>query len=92
MHRETNVSMSSCMKQAWDLKDLADTLRHGLKHIKYVKKDGTVRIALATLNVGGGEERAEAFKRTPSPKVFTYWDIERCDFRCFRCENFVEAW
>lgn len=92
MHRETSATMSACMKQAWVLNDLADFLRGHNLHIKYLKKDGTIRVALATLNVRGGVEKAEAFRRTPSPKVFTYWDIERGDFRCFKCENFITAW
>jgi hypothetical protein len=90
MHRETRKSMSACMRRAWELVRLADDLhRPGVVHITYRKKDGSIRKALATLNVGPGAFVNSAFRRAESPKVFTYWDLERCEFRSFRCENLM---
>jgi hypothetical protein len=88
MHRETRASMAVCMRKAWTLVGLAEALhKSGVHTIIYRKKDGTTRRALATLNIGAGMQ--SAFRRAESPKVFTYWDIERCDFRCFKCENLI---
>jgi len=88
MHRETRKSMSACMTRAWELVRLTEALSGRLAvNIVYRKKDGSIRKALATLNIGPGVSFGT--RRTPSPKVFTYWDIECCDFRCFKCENLI---
>ena len=88
MHRETGYSMGACIRKAWELVALGKALhRKGVTTIIYKKKDGSTRKALATLNVGPGV--FSAFRHEESPKVFTYWDIERCDFRCFKCENLI---
>ena len=90
MHRETRASISACMRRAWELVRLGKALHgNGLVTIVYKKKDGSIRKALATLNIGPGARSAMAFTRNESPKVFTYWDIEKCDFRCFKCENLL---
>ena len=80
--------MSACMREAWDLSRLSDAMRRGVVHLVYRKKDGTIRKALATLNVGSGAFVAGS-SRKESPKVVTYWDLERCDWRCFKCENLL---
>ena len=88
MHRETGKSMAACVRRAWELVRLSKVLHgKGTTTIVYKKKDGTIRKALATLNVGPG--LGSAFHRAESPKVFTYYDLERCDFRCFKCENLI---
>lgn len=90
MHRETRASLSACMRRAWELVRLGIALHgKGTVTIVYRKKDGSIRKALATLNIGPGAQSAFATRRNESPKVFTYWDIERCDFRCFKCENLI---
>ena len=91
MHRATRKSLSVCMTRAWELVRLTDALdRPGVVRIVYRKKDGSIRKALATLNVGSGVFSQSAFARRPSPKVFTYWDIEKCDWRCCNCENLID--
>lgn len=91
MHRETRKSMAACMRRAWELVKLTEALHENGRpvHIVYRKKDGSIRKALATLNVGPAVFAAGAFRRPESPKVFTYWDLEKCDFRCFKCENLL---
>ncbi len=90
MHRETRKSMSACMTRAWELVRLSEALhRKGPVHIVYRKKDGSIRKALATLNIGPGLFVDSAFRRPESPKVFTYFDLEKTEFRCFRCENLI---
>ena len=92
MHRKTRVNMSACMREAWELVRLGEALRKpGVVHITYRKKDGSIRKALATLNVGTGLFVDSAFRRPDSPKVFTYYDLERCDFRCF-CVDSLISW
>lgn len=90
MHRKTRKSMSACMRGAWELARLSKALHEkGPVHIVYRKKDGSIRKALATLNVGSGVFVDSAFRRPESPKVFTYYDLERCDWRSFCCELLV---
>lgn len=90
MHRETRKSMSACMTRAWELVRLNEALhRKGPVHIVYRKKDGSIRKALATLNIGPGLFVDSAFRRPESPKVFTYYDLEKCAFRSFRCELLI---
>lgn len=92
MARATRATMSTCMTRAWDLVKLTEALKTpGVVRIVYFKKDGTLRRALATLNVGEGAYATSAEnRRNPSPKVFTYWDIERCAWRCFNPQNLVD--
>lgn len=89
MARATRASMATCMTRAWDLVKLTEALKTpGPVRLVYFKKDGTLRKALATLNVGSAATTGSG--RTPSPKVFTYWDIERCAWRCFNPQNLVD--
>lgn len=91
MARATRASMKTCMTRAWDLVKLTEALKTpGPVRIVYFKKDGTLRRALATLDLGTATANMTGTGRTPSPKVFTYWDIEKSDWRCFNPQNLVE--
>lgn len=89
MHRETNAPLKACIRKAWDLARLGEALHKGVVNIVYLKKDGTTRKAQATLRIGPGLRNPNARPRTESPKVFTYWDLRKADFRCFKCENLI---
>lgn len=89
MYRETRASMSACLRKAWELVRLGRALHEGVVNIVYLKKDGSTRKALATLNIGPAASSARTFTRPESPKVFTYWDLQKGDFRCFKCENLI---
>ena len=92
LHKEFQSEMSACMRQAWELERLQEAIRATASFITivYRKKDGSTRKALAAPLAGTGLNSTVG-GRKPSPKVFTYFDIERNDWRCFRCENLI-AW
>lgn len=78
------------MSRAWGLYRLQIALRgKSLIHIEYRKKDGSLRKAIATNRMGNTIIEGGNGTRRPSPKVFTYWDVEAADFRCFKCENII---
>lgn len=89
MHRNTSAPIQKTLTDAWGLQRLQDALRNGRIELVYRKKDGSIRHALATLNCGTASQQQSSFNRTPSPKVVTYWDLEVCDWRCFKCENLI---
>lgn len=87
--RATGANFSTCLKKAWELNSLSVRLhKAGAVKLAYRKKDGTIRYALATLfdterYVNGNGNRSE------NPKVFTYFDLEKGEFRCFKVENLI---
>ena len=87
MHRETRASMAACMRRAWELVRLTNALhRKGYTTIVYKMLNGKVNKAIGTLNMGPGLSNGEG---NSSPKVFTYYDLQRCGIRSFRLENLI---
>lgn len=74
--------------QPANLDTLAEKLQNGIADFCFIKKDGSIRRAKGTL-------KAEYFSvmpkgvRPPNPAVYTYYDIEKDSFRCFKPENFL---
>ena len=89
MHRTTSVSMKKALKDAWELWRLQRAMRLGRIELVYRKKDGSIRRALATLVQNSGMQTVASSHHNTSPKVFTYFDIEVNDWRCFKCENLM---
>lgn len=88
IRRATRTSMSNALKKAWELNRLSERLHKSeVCMIAYRKVDGSIRYALATLK--DTERFVSGRGRTESPKVFTYWDVEKCDWRCFKVESLL---
>lgn len=70
----TGKAWPVCLMKAWELYRFA-----------YQKIDGTVRHANGTLhNLPYGKRVAK-----PGYRTFTYYDVDKSEFRCFRIENLV---
>lgn len=60
----------------------------------FIKLDGTKRRATGTRNIDiirtvGGKSQIPKGVRTPSPRVLTFWDMDKKQWRCFRRDRFV---
>lgn len=79
--------------------DVADVLRTALKAGKtnfvFIKKDGSRRAAVGTLNLDDVPEADEQFKHSESERVerpdqTSYYDLEKSDWRCCKFDSVVE--
>jgi hypothetical protein len=75
---------------AIDLADLRNQLRTGIAKFAYVKKDGSLRLAIGTLKMDSvPESKHPKGVRESSPKVLVYFDLERQDWRSVSVETLV---
>lgn len=85
-------------KQRYELLLILGTLKSRMKEeiteFRYMKSDGTIRTAYGTRSRDILEERGLApnglRRQTSSRSTFTYFDIERGDWRSFILEDFIE--
>lgn len=73
-----------------DLDALRRAMASGVARFLYLKKDGDVREARGTLCPALiPTDRRPRGLRSPSPEVFTYFDKDRTEWRCFRRERII---
>lgn len=79
--------------------DVADVLRTALKAGKtnfvFIKKDGSHRAAVGTLNLDDVPEADKQFKHSESEQVerpdqTSYYDLEKSGWRCCKFDSVVE--
>ncbi len=89
-HRErriTGESMSKCLSRSWMLAKLSTAMATRIVKFYYEKKNGEIRQAYGT--------RMETLcpptygLRASHPSTFTYYDTEKCDYRCFVKTNIL---
>lgn len=79
-------------EQTLTREQIIETLSRGIVNFKYIKKDGTERIANGTRHM----EFIEAQGATPKGAgveregVITYYDLEKQSWRSFNEDSFVE--
>lgn len=74
------------VKTAWQVYFCMRKMTKGPVKFYYRKLDGSIRCAFGRLN----NVPRKPIKATPARfDVFTYYDIERRNFRCFKTENFI---
>lgn len=88
IRRSTSMTISECLKKAWQLYRLTIKLRQGVVVFLYTKADGTIRKAVGTLknisfNIAGKRVTKTAYK------TLTYFDLDKKSFRCFKVENLL---
>lgn len=74
------------------VQQIKETLKSGVVSFKYIKKDGTERIASGTRNMDfikaqGAEPNGRG---TEKIGVITYYDLEKESWRSFIADSFVE--
>lgn len=83
-----SCTKSEALHKAWELLKLRKSLRKGVVSFIFKKVDGSVRRALGTLNLGSSNKESDTeHKRNES--IFTYFDLQKDAFRCFKIENFI---
>jgi len=79
--------------------DVPEVLRTALKAGKtnfvFIKKDGSRRAAVGTLNLDDVPEADKQFKHSESERVerpdqTSYYDLEKSDWRCCKFDSVVE--
>ncbi len=69
---------------------LTSLLNRGTVEFMYHKLDGTTRCAKGTLSPKLFTYTASTTgTRKPNPGVYTYWDLDKQQFRCFKKEYYI---
>lgn len=90
--KATGKAWRECMLRAWQLYRFSQILKSGVVAFSYFKTDGSIRNAYGTLSdipeniLHGGKRMTK-----PSYKTFSYFDVEKNAFRCFRIENLISV-
>lgn len=81
-------SMTDAMRQAWKIAKCKHLMREGIVHFQFVKADGSVRDAIGTLQQSMLPP-TKGTGRKPCPHLVTYYDTEKCEYRCFDVRKFI---
>lgn len=76
-------SFSEALKYAWKVIKLRMKMKKGIVSFRFKKVDGSIREAVCTLPAatqGNGK---------PKLNVFTYFDVEKNDYRCSRIDALI---
>ena len=88
--KSTHKSWRYCLLKAWELYRLAKKMLEGVVKFVFEKTDGSIRTAFGTLvNVPAGDTNKGKRMTKPSYKTFSYFDIDKSEFRCFKIENLI---
>jgi len=83
--RDQFTSWSKCLAYAWQLVKLKYRLLSGVAEFSFYKVDGSIRKAKGTLKSNYFNYEPKGQK--PNHSTFTYFDLEKNSFRCFKIEN-----
>lgn len=86
MVKRNGFTMSEALRIAWRNIKLKAKMAQGIVKFYYTKVDGTIREAYGTLNPSLMPE-TKGTERKPSPTTQTYYDTEKCEYRCFKVAN-----
>lgn len=67
----------------------ARMLKGEIVRFVYIKKDGTLRTAVGTLQTNAVQANVTGSGRTTNKELVSYIDLEKMQWRSFRKENFV---
>lgn len=76
------------------VKKLRDLLSKDIVNFTFVKLDGSKRKAVGTRNIDivraiGGNSQVPKGVRVPSPRVLTFWDLQKKAWRCCRKDRII---
>lgn len=88
----TNIfkTFGDALKAAWNRIKLTTQLRKGIAYFSFLKKDGSIREAIGTLNGTNFEYKTKGSHRRFNAAIVKYYDIEKRAFRSFKVENFIK--
>lgn len=81
------TSFAEALKAAWSRIKVISGMKTGTVTFRYIKSDGSIRIATGTLS--DINYVAKATESKPKPEVVKYFDIEAQSFRSFRLDRFI---
>lgn len=87
--RKYGFSLSQALRQSWALYHLKAAMQKRVVKFYFQKCDGSLREAWGHL-IENKLPHTEGSGRKPSDTVFTYYDVEREDWRCFKVANFIK--
>ena len=79
---------SQAMRQAWSIIKMLRDMRQGVVDFKFVKADGTERLAQGTLNPVIMQLPPKG-KSQPISICIPYFDVARNHFRSFRADRYL---
>ena len=84
------LTIKEAMVKAWGILKLKRQMLGGIVKFFYTKVDGSTRMAWGTLKADLMPQReVESKTRKQNSSVFTYFDSDRQEFRCFKLVNFM---
>ena len=85
----TGYSFAVCLKKSWANYKLYKAMQNNVCEFFYMKTDGTTRQAFGTLKHDVVDPLITGSGRKPNENVFTYYDTEKQEFRCFKRYNIM---
>ena len=86
--KRNGYTMAEALRTAWLNIKLRARMATAIVKFYYTKVDGTMREAYGTLNPALMPE-TKGVERKPNPTIQTYYDTEKCEYRCFKVANLV---
>lgn len=83
--KEKFNSFGEALKYAWEVIKLRMKMKKGIVSFRFKKVDGSIREAVGTLPT----TPQSGSNRKPNLKVFTYFDVEKNDYRCSRIDALI---
>ncbi len=87
--KRNGFSMSEALKIAWVNMKLKSQLKSKIVKFYFQKVDGSIREAYGTLSEKLMPAITGTDKRAKNDTVQTFYDTERCEFRCFKKANLL---
>ena len=88
MCKTTGKAFAECLKKAWLLFKLRVKMQSQIVEFRYQKINGEIRQAFGTLQ-DSVFAAVKSVERKKNEFVFTYFDTEKGEFRCFKNFNIV---
>lgn len=85
--KQNGFTLSEALKCAWANIKLRAKMHMGIVEFFYKKVDGSMRQAFGTLKADRIPQTSGENKRKPNANLFTYFDTEKNEWRCFKRFN-----
>lgn len=89
--KTTGITMSEALKKAWSLAKLKKQMLAGIVKFHFVKVNGEIREAFGTLKAELISYETKGSNRKPNDTLFTYFDTEKQEYRCFKKWNLYSS-
>ena len=87
--RKNGYTMAEALKCAWRNAKLRKAMAQGIVKFYFQKVDGSIREAFGTLAKNLIPATQGESNRKRNDTVQTYYDSEKCDWRCFKVANLI---